>query len=64
MHCGAFQMAKVATTLTLQTDYLKALDAAGELIDCLPFFGSLDLSATITREVLEYIKDVIYFLSK
>jgi hypothetical protein len=55
-------MAKVATTLTLQTDDLIALDASNELVDCLPFLGSLDLSATKTRDVLEFIKKVLIFV--
>jgi hypothetical protein len=64
MYCGAFQMAREATTLTLHIDNLKALDASNELVDCLPFFGSLDLSATKTRAVMEFIKKVCctYFL--
>lgn len=55
-------MAKVATTLTLQTDDLEALDASNELVDCLPFFGSLDLSATKTRAVLEFIEKVYHII--
>lgn len=60
VYCGSFQMAKMATTLTLQADDLKALDSSNELVDCLPFLGSLDLPATKTREVLEFIKKVSY----
>jgi len=63
-------MAKFATIRTLDTPDLVALHSSGELLDCLPYFGTLDLSAVTIRKILEFVKLVsikdifyLYFVS-
>jgi hypothetical protein len=55
MLCGAYKMAKLATTLTLDQKDLQNLHATEELRDCLPYFSTLDFSALQIRYISEHL---------